>query len=110
MRPVWEARCSKLATPSSELSLIAVEVASNFGAKTPFRIGGCVGGVIRNPKSESDIYSPSDGTGHSYAFHTGGTNALFGDGLVRFLGSSTNMGMLAALVTRAAGEAVSGDF
>ena len=34
-------------------------------------------------------YYNTDGTSHIYAFHTGGTNVLLGDGSVRFLRSST---------------------
>jgi prepilin-type processing-associated H-X9-DG protein len=51
-------------------------------------------------------YYGTDGTGHIYAFHTGGANALFADGSVRFLTSGTNIGILAALVTRNGGEPV----
>jgi len=50
-------------------------------------------------------YYNTDGTGQIYAFHTGGANALFGDGSVRFLKSSTNIRVLAAAVTRNGGEA-----
>ena len=44
-----------------------------------------------------------------YSFHTGGSNALFADGSVRFLKETTSIPTLAALVTRAGGEVVSGD-
>ncbi len=44
-----------------------------------------------------------------YSFHTGGMNALFGDGHVQFLRDSMPVATFAALSTRAAGEVV-GDF
>jgi prepilin-type N-terminal cleavage/methylation domain-containing protein/prepilin-type processing-associated H-X9-DG protein len=40
-----------------------------------------------------------------YSFHPGGANFLFADGSVRFLGETTNLRLLAHLVTRAGGEA-----
>jgi prepilin-type N-terminal cleavage/methylation domain-containing protein/prepilin-type processing-associated H-X9-DG protein len=45
-----------------------------------------------------------DGTGQIYGFHTGGVNALFCDGSVRFLRASTTIRVLAALVSRNGGE------
>ena len=45
-----------------------------------------------------------DGTGQIYGFHTGGVNALFGDGSVRFLHQNINIRVVAALVTRNGGE------
>jgi prepilin-type processing-associated H-X9-DG protein len=39
-----------------------------------------------------------------YAFHTGGANALRGDGSVQFLKEGTAPGVLAAMITRAGGE------
>ncbi len=51
-----------------------------------------------------DSFANVDGTGHIYAFHTGGANALFGDGSVRFLKSSTSIAVLAAAITRNGGE------
>ncbi len=46
-----------------------------------------------------------------YAFHTGGANAVFGDGSVRFLRSSLPYLTLRALVSRAEGEVLTnGDF
>jgi prepilin-type N-terminal cleavage/methylation domain-containing protein/prepilin-type processing-associated H-X9-DG protein len=44
-----------------------------------------------------------------YAFHSGGANAVFADGSVRFLEASLSIRVLAALVTRAGGEVVSAD-
>jgi len=43
-------------------------------------------------------------TNQIYAFHTGGSNTLRGDGSVQFLSESTAPSVLAALVTRAGGE------
>jgi prepilin-type processing-associated H-X9-DG protein len=42
-----------------------------------------------------------------YSFHTGGANAAFADGGVRFLGASISIRVFARLVTRAGGEVVS---
>ncbi len=44
-----------------------------------------------------------------YSFHTGGINVTMGDGSVRFLRQSTAAATLAALVTRDAGDIVTGD-
>ena len=52
----------------------------------------------------------ANGTGETYAFHTGGANALFGDGSVHFLSQGINIVLYAALVTRDGGEAVPGDY
>lgn len=45
-----------------------------------------------------------DGTSQIYAFHPGGTNALFGDGSVRFLSASIPIRQLAQVVSRNGGE------
>jgi prepilin-type N-terminal cleavage/methylation domain-containing protein/prepilin-type processing-associated H-X9-DG protein len=52
----------------------------------------------------------TDGTGQIYSFHPGGANAAFGDGSVRFLTQSIPINVLAAMVTRAGGEVVSGEW
>jgi len=44
-----------------------------------------------------------------FSFHSGGVNALFGDGSVRFLKDSISVVTLRALVTAAGGEVVSAD-
>jgi prepilin-type N-terminal cleavage/methylation domain-containing protein/prepilin-type processing-associated H-X9-DG protein len=54
------------------------------------RLGAC----MINATSNNEIY----------AWHTGGANALFGDGSVRFLRDSTPAATVVALVTRAGGE------
>jgi prepilin-type N-terminal cleavage/methylation domain-containing protein/prepilin-type processing-associated H-X9-DG protein len=46
----------------------------------------------------------AQGTGETYAFHTGGVNVLFGDGSVHFLNQAINIVVYAALVTRDGGE------
>ena len=43
-----------------------------------------------------------------YSFHKGGANALIGDGSVRFLYQGIGIRIVAALVTRAGGEVVTG--
>jgi prepilin-type N-terminal cleavage/methylation domain-containing protein len=45
-----------------------------------------------------------------YSFHTSGANAVCADGSVRLLGTSTSIRVLAALITRAGGDVVAGDF
>jgi prepilin-type N-terminal cleavage/methylation domain-containing protein/prepilin-type processing-associated H-X9-DG protein len=46
----------------------------------------------------------TDGSGQIFSFHSGGANALFADGTVRFLTDSLGAGTVAALVTRSGGE------
>ena len=48
----------------------------------------------------------TNGTGETYAFHTGGANILFADGSVKFMNAGVNIVVYAALVTRAGGEVV----
>jgi prepilin-type N-terminal cleavage/methylation domain-containing protein/prepilin-type processing-associated H-X9-DG protein len=45
-----------------------------------------------------------------FAFHTGGSNILFGDGSVRFVRNGLSMGQLAALLSRAGGEVIDFDY
>jgi prepilin-type N-terminal cleavage/methylation domain-containing protein/prepilin-type processing-associated H-X9-DG protein len=52
----------------------------------------------------------TDPTGQIYSFHTGGTNALLGDGSVRFIRSSIAYASLQALITRNGGEVTPSDF
>jgi prepilin-type N-terminal cleavage/methylation domain-containing protein/prepilin-type processing-associated H-X9-DG protein len=57
---------------------------------TGYRLGPC----MVNYTSNNEIYS----------WHTGGANALFGDGSVHFLSETTPAPIMIALVTRAGGE------
>jgi len=117
---VW--RVGKLAVPASTTtgvqgggwcrpaSEIPALVGSSADGTTP--VGPCGINCTNGEDSRGTYPNPyygTDGTGHIYAFHTGGTNALFADGSVRFLVSSTNIGVLAALVTRSGGEVVNID-
>lgn len=45
-----------------------------------------------------------------YSFHTGGANVAFADGSIRLLSASTTPTTLAALITRAGGEVISGNY
>jgi prepilin-type N-terminal cleavage/methylation domain-containing protein/prepilin-type processing-associated H-X9-DG protein len=45
-----------------------------------------------------------------YSFHPGGANAAFADGSLHFLKSSIDIRQFARLVTRAGGEAITGEF
>ena len=57
------------------------------------------GPCLINATSNNEIYS----------WHTGGANALFGDGSIRFLRDSTPAATVIALVTRAQGETLNTD-
>lgn len=65
-----------------------------FDATGTIQDGGC---CIINCNNVNQIYS----------FHSGGAMTLRGDGSVQFLRSSTAAGLVAALVSRAGGEAFS---
>ena len=64
------------------------------------RLNGIRGGTCMiNCTSNNEIYS----------FHTGGANALFDDGSVHFLRDISTVPFIAALVTRAGAEVISGN-
>jgi prepilin-type N-terminal cleavage/methylation domain-containing protein/prepilin-type processing-associated H-X9-DG protein len=42
----------------------------------------------------------TEGTSQPYSFHTGGVNAVFGDGSVRFIADDVNIAVVSAIVTR----------
>jgi prepilin-type processing-associated H-X9-DG protein len=78
---------------------------------------GCGWSGYNNPLSIQG--STSDGQAHPgtcainctndgevYSFHPGGANAVFADGSVHFLQAGIDIRILAALVTRAGGEAI----
>jgi prepilin-type N-terminal cleavage/methylation domain-containing protein/prepilin-type processing-associated H-X9-DG protein len=70
-------------------------IAGAQGRENGIRGGTC----MINCTSNNEIYS----------FHPGGANALFADGSVHFLKDSLSVPIVAALVTRAGGEIISGD-
>ncbi len=87
--------------PATELFLLrgsSADGTSFPGANAINVTNGEVLGTYPHP------YYNTDGTGHIYAFHTGGANTLNVDGSVRFLKASTNIALLAAAITRNAGE------
>jgi len=49
--------------------------------------------------------STPKGGGECYSFHSGGMNAVFGDGSTRFIGETIDIAAFCALVTRSGGEA-----
>jgi prepilin-type N-terminal cleavage/methylation domain-containing protein/prepilin-type processing-associated H-X9-DG protein len=63
----------------------------------------CTNGLNVGSTYPDPVYG-SNGTGETYSFHTGGANAVFGDGSVRFIKQSINIVTYAALVTRSGGE------
>ncbi|GAC1475473.1 MAG: DUF1559 domain-containing protein [Isosphaeraceae bacterium] len=60
-------------------------------------------------QSASLINSPKFDDRNSMSFHSGGSNYLFGDGSVKFLKLSIDLGVYQSLGTRAGGEVVSAD-
>jgi prepilin-type N-terminal cleavage/methylation domain-containing protein/prepilin-type processing-associated H-X9-DG protein len=54
-----------------------------------------------NPRLSQSIWGSNDGPA---SYHTGGVNALLGDGSVRFFADSTPVGTLQDLTTRSGGE------
>ncbi len=87
--------------PASELALLRGSDATGTSAPGGNAIN-VTNGIILN--GYPDPYYGTDGTGQIYAFHTGGANTLRVDGSVSFLKASTNISVLAALITRNGGE------
>jgi prepilin-type N-terminal cleavage/methylation domain-containing protein/prepilin-type processing-associated H-X9-DG protein len=91
------------------------------GRQVPGASSGGAGWADFGNQAVLEGYDPADGEpvgpcavnctndGEVYAFHPGGANALFADGSVHFLSAGLPIEALAALVTRAGGEAVPGD-
>ena len=90
--------------PASELFILRGSSADGTSFPGPNAINVTNG---ENLGTYPHPYYNTDGTGQIYSFHTGGTNALFGDGSVRFVSSNVNIRTLAALVTRNGGETAS---
>jgi prepilin-type N-terminal cleavage/methylation domain-containing protein/prepilin-type processing-associated H-X9-DG protein len=87
--------------PGSEITLVG----SSFDGKVlpgPCAVN-CTNGEDAGPTYPNPYYGV-DGTGQVYSFHTGGVNAVFGDGSVHFVAQTINIRAFAALVTRSGGE------
>jgi len=86
------------------------------GINTPAQRFQLLGSGYYSPSSYDDLVNwykiPQVQTYGQYGFHSqhsGGANALFGDGSVRFLKDSTNLTVLNGLGTRNKGEVISAD-
>ncbi|AMV38106.1 DUF1559 domain-containing protein [Planctomyces sp. SH-PL62] len=96
-RPVgWATTATKINAPAQQFPLL--------------------GSSYYNPASSDDLANwykiPQVQTYGQFGFHSqhsGGANALFGDGSVRFLKESTNLAVLNGLGTRNRGEVISAD-
>lgn len=76
-------------------------------AGTGIAAGGAFMGMPAAP------YSCANGCSNDseiFAFHTGGSNMVFGDGSVRFVKNDLTMNQMQALLSRAGGEVISFDY
>jgi prepilin-type N-terminal cleavage/methylation domain-containing protein len=70
--------------------------------------GSTIPGVYFNRTNGEDVgghtypdpFYGTEGSSQPFAFHKGGANTLLGDGAVRFINESVDIGVIAALVTR----------
>jgi prepilin-type N-terminal cleavage/methylation domain-containing protein/prepilin-type processing-associated H-X9-DG protein len=94
--------------PGSEISLVG---SSYDGTVLPGPCGiNCTNGEdVGSAPYPHPVYGV-DGSGQIYSFHTGGVNALFGDGHVSFIDQGINIATLGALVTRSGREVLGDDF
>jgi prepilin-type N-terminal cleavage/methylation domain-containing protein/prepilin-type processing-associated H-X9-DG protein len=90
------------ARPASDITLNGL-TADGVSSPGPCPMN-CANGEVTT--TYPDPYFGTNGNGDIYAFHTGGANFLLGDGSVHFIAQTINIRVLAALVTRDAGEAV----
>jgi prepilin-type N-terminal cleavage/methylation domain-containing protein/prepilin-type processing-associated H-X9-DG protein len=91
--------------PASDIPWLEGLTAAGLLPATPG--GGTQGINAANGVQQTAYPDPrynTDGTGQIYAFHTGGANALFGDGSVKFIRQSITLSALAAQITRNGGE------
>ena len=97
--------------PASDIDFLPTNT-STFGWTSGTVGAGAVNytnGFAFGPSSPDPSFG-TEGSGAPYSFHTGGINALFGDGSVRFIKSSVDVLTFAYLVTMAGGEVISGDY
>ena len=91
----------------------ASDITAPDGLTSTGALGGTQGINVTNGHLISgypDSRYNTDATGQIYSFHSGGVNALLGDGSVRFIRQTISLSTLQALITRSGGETVPGDF
>jgi prepilin-type N-terminal cleavage/methylation domain-containing protein/prepilin-type processing-associated H-X9-DG protein len=93
--------------PASELNVLRGASADGATIPGPQAINATNGEELG---SYPHPFYNTDGTGQVYGFHSGGVNALFCDGSVRFIRQSVAIRTFAALVTRNGGETLADDF
>ncbi len=94
------------ARPASDL---VVKGSTPDGVSVPGPCGiNCTNGLDVRGRGFPDPVYGTDGTSEAYSFHVNGANSLLGDGSVRFVSSSVNIVVWAAVATRAGGEVISG--
>jgi prepilin-type N-terminal cleavage/methylation domain-containing protein/prepilin-type processing-associated H-X9-DG protein len=89
--------------PASDLALLIGSSADGAAFPGPCGIN-CTNGEVLGTYPHP--FYGTLGTGQIYGFHTGGVNALFADGSVRFVRQSISIRTLAALVSRNGGEVI----
>jgi prepilin-type N-terminal cleavage/methylation domain-containing protein/prepilin-type processing-associated H-X9-DG protein len=68
------------------------------------------GGFLGIPPAPWSCANGCSNDSEIFAFHTGGSNVLFGDGSVRFVKNGLTMNQMQALLSRAGGEVISFDY
>ncbi|QVL31918.1 DUF1559 domain-containing protein [Telmatocola sphagniphila] len=97
--------------PASDIDFLPTNT-STFGwtnGVTGATAIGLTNGFPFGPSSPDATFG-TEGSGAPYAFHTGGINALYGDGSVHFLTNSIDIITYASLVTMNGGEIVTGNY
>jgi prepilin-type N-terminal cleavage/methylation domain-containing protein/prepilin-type processing-associated H-X9-DG protein len=84
-------------------------IATNGG--DPSGSGIAAGGDFMGiPKAPWSCANGCTNDSEIFAFHTGGSNVVFGDGSVRFVRNGLTMNQMQALLSRAGGEVISFDY
>jgi len=68
------------------------------------------GGFMGMPAAPYSCANGCSNDSEIFAFHTGGSNVVFGDGSVRFMRNGLTMNQMQALLSRAGGEVISFDY
>jgi prepilin-type N-terminal cleavage/methylation domain-containing protein/prepilin-type processing-associated H-X9-DG protein len=68
------------------------------------------GGFLGIPQAPWSCANGCSNDSEIFAFHSGGSNAVFGDGSVRFLKNGLTMNQMQALLSRAGGEVITFDY